>query len=80
MYKPHGITCKIMYFHDVISQSIRQGVTKKSVVSTLSSFRKEESVDTTDFLVSLHLRSEMLIYETLSVLIYFTIYILCPIR
>ena len=41
MYKPHGITCKIMYFHDVISQSIRQGVTKKSGVSTLSSFRKE---------------------------------------
>ena len=33
MYKPHGITCKIMYFHDVISQSIRQGVTKKSGVS-----------------------------------------------
>ena len=42
MYKSHGITCKIMYFHDVISQSIRQGVTKKSEVSTLSSFRKEE--------------------------------------
>ena len=52
MYKPHGITCKIMYFHDVISQSIRQGVTKKSGVSTLSSFRKEENVDTTDFLVT----------------------------
>lgn len=59
MYKPHGITCKIMYFHDVISQSIRQGVTKKLGVSTLSSFRKEENEDTTDFLVSLHLRSQV---------------------
>ena len=56
MYKPHGITCKIMYFHDVISQSIRQGVTKKSGVSTLSSFRKEENEDTTDFLATPHLR------------------------
>jgi len=42
MYKPHGITCKIMYFHDVISQSIRQGVTKKSGVSTPSPCGEEE--------------------------------------
>ena len=35
-----------------ISTNFNWGVTKKSVLSQISSFPKEENVDTTDFLVT----------------------------